>query len=199
VLRLLSLGDRLTGQGGHRTKALCPSPGRVRRTRACLCLAERHMPAREPGRQTFHCPHEPRRSARICGARAMRCAAVGTEREREHAESLVLATILRHRSGSRPVLVYPASAWSGRGEPRTGKSASEWYATRQREGGRISSPRGPHACTVPVSFYGPYRPTVPLIHYSFIFFSVLYLHERSRVFFFAAWSRGGLDAVVVTA
>jgi hypothetical protein len=204
------------------------------------------MPAREPGRQTFHCPHEPRRSARICGAacgfvnagshaaarvllaiavaegigerrlvratrvvgcwvvarqraRAMRCAAVGTEREREHAESLVLATILRHRSGSRPVLVYPASAWSGRGEPRTGKSASEWYATRQREGGRISSPRGPHACTVPVSFYGPYRPTVPLIHYSFIFFSVLYLHERSRVFFFAAWSRGGLDAVVVTA
>lgn len=101
--------------------------------------------------------------------------------------------------GLSPVLVYPASAWSGRGEPRTGKSASEWYATRQREGGRISSPRGPHACTVPVSFYGPYRPTVPLIHYSFIFFSVLYLHERSRVFFFAAWSRGGLDAVVVTA
>jgi hypothetical protein len=201
------------------------------------------MPAREPGRQTFHCPHEPRRSARICGAacgfvnagsnaaarvllaiaiaegigerrlvratrvvgcwvvarqraRAMRlrCAAVGTEREREHAESLVLATILRHRSGSRPV--FHASAWSGRGEPRTGKSASAWYATRQREGGRISSPRGPHACTVPVSFYGPYSTTNPLFFY---FFSVLYLHERSRVFFFAAWSRGGLDAVVVTA
>lgn len=94
-------------------------------------------------------------------ARAMSCAAVGTERGREHAESLVLTTTIflpAYRATARLPSGVPSLARKG----RTGKpggwcwalGASAGCATAQRDKGsvRISSPR---STWKHCSFYGP--------------------------------------------
>jgi len=124
-------------------------------------------------------------------ARAMSCAAVGTERGREHAESLVLATST-YLLTAPPVGLssgLPSLARKGRtGKPGAGRWAPRRGAQLRNatKGVAESSPRSTwkHCSSVPSTGLQYHKSSIYIVSFLCALRWIRYLHERSRQFFF---------------